>query len=96
MLLWRPGAGRKVAAGVGAAPFHPAGRGFTPRRKPREKPRPPEDIAYDTAFAAARIGVFVLGAILVLVRARWSTSEAIVAHALYDLVLFLGGAFGPG
>ena len=41
----------------------------------------------------ALIGVFVLGAILALVRARWSTSEAIVAHALYDLVLFLGGAF---
>jgi hypothetical protein len=33
----------------------------------------------------------VLGALLALVRARWSTSEAIVAHTLYDLVLFMGG-----
>jgi membrane protease YdiL (CAAX protease family) len=43
----------------------------------------------------ALIGVFVLGAVLALVRARWSTSEAIVAHALYDLVLFLGGSLYP-
>jgi hypothetical protein len=42
---------------VGMAPLHPAGLGFTPRRKPREKPRPPEDIAYNTAFAAERIAV---------------------------------------
>ena len=42
---------------VGMAPLHPGGLGFTPRRKPREQPRPPEDIAYNTAFAAARIGV---------------------------------------
>jgi len=42
---------------VGMAPLHPAGLGFTPRRKPREKPRPPEDVVYNTAFAAARIGV---------------------------------------
>ena len=42
---------------VGMAPLHPTGRGFTPRRKPREKPRPPEDIAYNTAFAAVRIPV---------------------------------------
>jgi len=37
---------------VGMAPLHPAGLGFTPRRKPREQPRPPEDIVYNTAFAA--------------------------------------------
>jgi hypothetical protein len=42
---------------VGIAPLHPAGLGFTPRRKPREQPRPPQDIVYNTAFAAARIGV---------------------------------------
>jgi hypothetical protein len=42
---------------VGMAPLHPAGLGFTPRRKPREQPRPPEDVVYNTAFAAARIGV---------------------------------------
>ncbi len=38
----------------------------------------------------ALVGVFVLGAILALIRSRFSTSEAILAHALYDLVLFLG------
>ena len=42
---------------VGIAPLHPTGRGFTPRRKPRERPRPPEDLAYNTAFAAERIAV---------------------------------------
>ena len=42
---------------VGMAPLHPDGLGFTPRRKPREQPRPPEDVVYNTAFAAARIGV---------------------------------------
>jgi len=42
---------------VGMAPLHPTGLGFTPRRKPRAQPRPPEDSAYNTAFAAARIGV---------------------------------------
>jgi membrane protease YdiL (CAAX protease family) len=40
----------------------------------------------------ALIGVFVAGALLAFVRARWSTSEGIVAHTLYDLVLFLGGS----
>lgn len=44
----------------------------------------------------ALISVFVLGAILAAVRARWSTSEAIVAHGLYDLVLFLGGSVDLG
>ena len=42
---------------VGIAPLHPADLGFTPRRKPREKPRPPEDVVYNTAFAAERISV---------------------------------------
>jgi DDE superfamily endonuclease/Helix-turn-helix of DDE superfamily endonuclease len=42
---------------VGMAALHPTGLGFTPRRKPREQPRPPEDVVYNTAFAAARIGV---------------------------------------
>jgi membrane protease YdiL (CAAX protease family) len=40
----------------------------------------------------ALLSVFVLGAVLALVRARFSTSEAIVAHTLYDLVQFLGGS----
>lgn len=38
----------------------------------------------------ALVSVFVLGAALAFVRARWSTSEAIVSHTLYNLVLFLG------
>jgi membrane protease YdiL (CAAX protease family) len=38
----------------------------------------------------ALVSVFVLGALLAFVRARWSTSEAIIAHTVYDLVLFLG------
>ena len=42
---------------VGMAPLHPTGLGFTPRRKPRKQPRPPEDIIYNTAFAAERISV---------------------------------------
>ena len=29
----------------------------TPRRKPRKQPRPPEDVAYNTAFAAWRVRV---------------------------------------
>src|SRR5678815_2450715 len=45
---------------VGMAPLHPTGLGFTPRRKPREQPRPPEDIVYNTAFAAERITVCLL------------------------------------
>jgi uncharacterized protein len=44
----------------------------------------------------ALIGVFVLGAVLAAVRNRWSTSEAIVAHTLYDLVLFLGFSIDLG
>jgi len=31
--------------------------GATPRRKPRGKPRPPEDVAYNAAFARRRVGV---------------------------------------
>jgi hypothetical protein len=42
---------------VGMAPLHPTGLGFTPRRKPRQQPRPPEDVVYNTAFAAERISV---------------------------------------
>ena len=42
---------------VGMAALHPTGLVFTPRRKPREQPRPSEDVVYNTAFAAARIGV---------------------------------------
>jgi hypothetical protein len=42
---------------VGIAALHPAGLGATPRRKPRGKPRPDEDVAYNTAFARRRVGV---------------------------------------
>lgn len=42
---------------VGVAKLHPAGLGFTPRRKPRGQPRPAVDMAYNTAFSKERIGV---------------------------------------
>ncbi len=42
---------------VGIAGLHPQSLGATPRRKPRGKPRPPEDIAYNRAFARRRIVV---------------------------------------
>ena len=42
---------------VGMAKLHPQGLGVTPRRKPRGKPRPPDDIAYNRAFARRRIRV---------------------------------------
>lgn len=40
---------------IGIDAMHP--RGATPRRKPRGKPRPPEDIAFNTAFARRRVPV---------------------------------------
>lgn len=42
---------------VGLAELLPAGLGATPRRKPRAKPRPPEDVEYNRAFARRRIVV---------------------------------------
>jgi hypothetical protein len=42
---------------VGIGALHPTGLGATPRRKPRGKARPPEDIAFNTAFAKRRITV---------------------------------------
>jgi hypothetical protein len=42
---------------VGISRLHPQGLGATPRRKPRSKPRPPEDVAYNQAFARRRVGV---------------------------------------
>jgi len=42
---------------VGIATRDPRGAGATPRRKPRGKPRPPEDVAYNRAFARRRITV---------------------------------------
>lgn len=42
---------------VGIRGLHPQGLGACPRRKPRSKPRPPEDILYNTAFAKRRIMV---------------------------------------
>jgi hypothetical protein len=41
--------------GIGA--LHPQGLAATPRRKPRGQERPPEDAAYNTAFARRRIPV---------------------------------------
>lgn len=40
---------------VGMAKLHPQGLGASPRRKPRGQPRPPEDVAYNTAFSRRRI-----------------------------------------
>ena len=40
---------------VGIEKLHPQGLGASPRRKPRGKPRPPEDVAYNTAFSCRRI-----------------------------------------
>lgn len=39
----------------GIARLHPQGLGASPRKKPRDKPRPPEDVAYNTAFSRRRI-----------------------------------------
>jgi hypothetical protein len=40
---------------VGLAEAHPAGLGATPRRKPRGRPRPAEDVEYNRAFARRRV-----------------------------------------
>jgi hypothetical protein len=50
------GAGGDLAY-VGMAALHPQGLGATPRRKPRGKDRPVEDVAYNRAFARRRIVV---------------------------------------
>lgn len=42
---------------VGIAEAHPSGLGATPRRKPRGKPRPDEDKAFNAAFARRRVVV---------------------------------------
>src|SRR5215207_9696211 len=42
---------------VGIADLHPEGLGAAPRRKPRGKPRPPEDRRYNRAFSRRRIVV---------------------------------------
>ncbi len=42
---------------VGIADAHPQGLGATPRRKPRGKPRPEADIAFNRAFARRRVQV---------------------------------------
>jgi len=42
---------------VGIAAAHPQGLGATPRKKPRGKERPPEDVAYNRAFARRRVTV---------------------------------------
>ena len=42
---------------VGIATAHPQGLGLTPRRKPREQPRPAADVVYNTAFARWRVAI---------------------------------------
>ena len=44
-------------ASVGIAAAHPTGLGATPRRKPRGRLRPPEDVAYNRAFTRRRVTV---------------------------------------
>jgi hypothetical protein len=50
------GAGGDLAY-IGIAQLHPQDLGVTPRRKPRGKERPPEDITFNRAFAKRRIVV---------------------------------------
>ena len=53
-----PGVGALGDLGyVGLAAAHPAGLGATPRKKPRGRERPPEDAAYNRAFARRRVRV---------------------------------------
>jgi hypothetical protein len=40
---------------VGIDKLHPQGLGASPRRKPRGQPRPPQEVAYNTAFSRRRI-----------------------------------------
>jgi hypothetical protein len=42
---------------IGIAEAHPQGLGATPRRKPRGKDRPPEDVCFNRAFSKRRIKV---------------------------------------
>jgi len=42
---------------MGIEKLHPQGLGASPRRKPRGQPRPPEAVAYNTAFSRRRIMV---------------------------------------
>jgi hypothetical protein len=42
---------------VGSARLHPDGLAATPRRKPRGRPRPEEDVEYNRAFARRRVVV---------------------------------------
>jgi hypothetical protein len=42
---------------VGIGSLHPHQAGATPRRKPRGKDRPPQDVCFNRAFARRRIGV---------------------------------------
>jgi hypothetical protein len=42
---------------VGIEKLHPQGLAASPRRKPRGKPRPPEDVVYNTVFSRRRIVV---------------------------------------
>jgi DDE superfamily endonuclease/Helix-turn-helix of DDE superfamily endonuclease len=65
-VLKRSGLLERLPAGVGAigdlaynglAGLLPDGMGASPRRKPNGKPRPPEDVIYNRAFASRRITV---------------------------------------
>lgn len=48
----------RLPSGIGVCgDLVPGVQGATPRRKPRGQPRPPEDVAYNRAFARRRVGV---------------------------------------
>lgn len=49
------GLGDLAYVGIGA--LHPQGLGAAPRRKPRGRDRPPQDVAYNRAFARRRVRV---------------------------------------
>ena len=42
---------------LGVDKEHPHGQGASPRRKPRGRERPPEDVDYNREFASQRVGV---------------------------------------
>ena len=62
----------------GLAKRHP--HGFSPRKKPKGKPRPPEDKAYNTAFSSRRI---IVENVIGRMRRYQSITQADRHHRLY-------------
>lgn len=57
LLALPPKVGLLGDLGYVGLPTQLAGRGFIPKKKPRDKPRPSGDVAYNTAFSSIRIRV---------------------------------------